>query len=318
MSFPLMRGHDKINVVPDLDPVAAARDAELGERMRAHPKIFPAGSPDFGFAVQTGPEWRIDVAGEADPEGGRGVLASTFRQYSEEPARPPKIRRAMRAAADRLDPEEGTPLAKDEWEIGDRRYRVIRIEKFTLIGGGVMEPPRVTDTDPPQDARYLHGHLVDPLVPTGHWETQLRLNLIGFLPIPGTVPEQIEIEARQAIRTHPGVVLLPPSFTVMEIKGDSWESLTAADGPTQARHDLAAYFTKILPRLREFRGDPPSAAELNDWTEAAAQIESMPGPEFSVLDRRFRIVRISRFMRVGVDGPEAPRPSDQDRYGFNC
>ncbi|WP_185758923.1 DUF5954 family protein [Actinomadura hallensis] len=32
--------------------------------------------------------------------------------------------------------------------------------------------------------------------------------------------------------------------------------------------------------------------------------------------REFRIVRVGRMLRLGRDGPEAPRPCDQDRYGL--
>ncbi|GAA4234809.1 hypothetical protein GCM10022254_40570 [Actinomadura meridiana] len=317
MSFPLMRNYDRINVVADLDPAPAARDAELGERMRAHPKLFPAGSPDFGFAIQDGRGWRIGSSGGSDPEGSRRSMAVHFRLTSrKEPDEAP--RRAMLAAADRLDPPEGEQLVKDEWEIGDCRYRVIRIEKYTLIGGGVMEPPRATDTDPPDESRLLAGHPIDPLAPTGQWQTQLKLNLAGYLPIPGTAPEQVEAEARHAIQTHPGVVLLPPTFTVVEIDGDSWQPFSGGDGPHSARHNLAAYFTEILPLLRKYQGDPASKEELAEWGEAAEQIESSPGPEFSALGRRFRTVRVSRFMRLGRDGPEGPRPSDQERYGLNA
>ena len=315
MTFPLMRGYDRINVVRDLDPVAAAQDAELGQRIRAHPKLFPAGSPDFGFAVQSGRTWHIGTSGGSDPEGSRHALASHLRRSAER-EKDSEVRSAMLAAADRLDPEDGEQLAKDEWEIGDRRYRVIRIEKFTLIGGGVMEPPRATDAEPSEDGRLLHDHLVDPLAPVGQWEAQLRLNLVGHLPIPGTVPEQVEAEARQAIQTHPGVILLPPSFTVVEIEGDSWKPFTGAHGPDEARHNLAAYFTEILPRFREFQGDPPTPAEVDEWADAAKRIEAADGPEYAALGRRFRTVRVSRYMRLGVDGPEAPRPSDQDRYGW--
>jgi uncharacterized protein DUF5954 len=318
MTFPLMPGYDHINVVADtdLEPVAAVRDREIGERMRAHPKLFPAGAPDFGYAVQTGAEWRIRSAGGGDPSGARYSLASHLRRDAAEREKDAGIARAMRAAAARLDPEDGEQLAKDEWEIGDRRYRVIRIEKFTLIGGGVMEPPRPTDTDPPDGARLLSDHLIDPRAPAGYWEAQLRLNLVGYLPIPGTVPDTVELEARHAIRTHAGVILLPPTFAVVEIKGDSWEPITGADGPEQARSYLASYFTEILPRLRAFHGDPTTPAELAEWNLAAEQIEATSGPEFTALGRRFRTVRVSRMLRLGRDGPEGPRPSDQERYGM--
>jgi hypothetical protein len=316
MTFPLMRGYDHINVVADLDPVAAMRDEELGERILAHPKLFPAGSPDFGYAVQTGAEWHIGSVGASDPSGARYALASHLRRGAAEREKNPEVAHAMLAVSDRLDPEEGEQLPKDEWEICDCRYRVIRIEKFTLIGGGVMEPPRSTDTDPSDEARFLRGHLIDPRAPAGQWEAQLRLNLVGYLPIPGTVPEQVQVEARHAIRTHAGVILLPPTFTVVEIKGDSWEPLTGGDGPGQARSHLASYFTQLLPRLREFQGDPATRAELAEWTEAAEQIMAATGPEFTVMGQRFRTVRVSRMLRLGRDGPEGPRPSDQERYGL--
>lgn len=316
MAFPLMRGYDHINVVADLDPVAAMKDDDLGERMRAYPKLLPAGSPDFGYAVQTGSEWRIGCTGACDPEGARYDLAAHLRRSARDRERDPEVGRAMLAAADRLDPEDGDQLPKDEWEIGDRRYRVIRIEKFTLIGHRVMEPPRPTDVDPPDEERVLRGHPIDPLAPAGRWEAQLRLNLVGYRPIPGTVPDIVQTEARHAIRTHPGVIVLPPTFTVVEIKDDMWEPLTGGDGPGIARDNLAHYFTELLPRLREYQGDPASPAELAEWAGAAERIRATPGPEFAVLGRRFRTVRVSRMLRVGRDGPEGPRPSDQERYGL--
>jgi hypothetical protein len=316
MAFTLMRDYDKINVVAELDPVAAARDTELGRRMRAYPKLYAGLRPDFGFAVQTGGTWRIRTAGASDPDGSRVCLASHLRRRAAEREKDPGLRRALRSAADRLDPEDGPPLAKDEWEIGDSRYRVIRVEKFTLIGGGVMEPPRATDIDPPPEARLLSDHLIDPLAPAGRWEAQLRLNLVGNLPRRGSVPDQIMAEARHAIRTHPGVVLLPPGFVVMEIKGTSWQPFTDAEGPAEARDNLAAHFTELLPRFRQFQGDPATPAELVEWTAAAERIRATAGPEFAALGRRFRIVRVSRFLRLGRDGPEGPRPSDQERYGL--
>jgi Family of unknown function (DUF5954) len=317
MAFSLMPGYDHINVVADLDPVAATRDQDLGERIRAYPKMFPAGSPDFGHAVQHGTEWRIGCLGATDPSAARYGLASDLRQGAAERDGDPEVTRAMLAAAGRLDPEEGEQLAKDEWEIGEHRYRVIRIEKFTLIGDRVMEPPRPTDTDPPDEARLLRDHLIDPRAPAGQWEAQLRLNLAGYLPVPGTVPDTIQAEARHAIRTHAGVILLPPTFIVVEIKEDSWDPLTGAEGPGLARHHLAGYFTELLPRLREFHGDPATPAELAEWAQAAERIEATTGYEFTAMGRRFRTVRVSRFLRLGRDGPEGPRPCDQERYGLN-
>jgi hypothetical protein len=316
MTFPLMRGYDHINVVAELDPVAAVRDNELGERMRAYPRLVPAGSPDFGYAVQTGPEWRIGCLGAVDPSGARIDLASHLRRSAGKAETDPQLARAMRAAAGKLDPEDGRQLPKDEWEIGDRRYRVIRIEHFTLIGDRVMEPPRLTDTDGADGAGMLRDHLIDPLAPAGQWEAQLRLNLVGYMPKPGAVPDTVVTEARHAVRTHAGVILLPPTFIVVEVKAGSWRPITEGDGPGDARRNLAAYFSELLPRLYEYRGSPAAPAELAEWRRAATRIEGTAGYEFTVMERSFRTVRVSRMLRLGRDGPEGPRPSDQERYGL--
>lgn len=310
-----MNGYDRIDMVADLDPVAAVRDRELGERIREYPKLFPAGSPDFGFAVQSGTDWRIGSVGTSDPESARRSLAAHLRRSVAEQDPAPDLARAMMDAAGRMDPEEGDQLAKDEWEIGERRYRVIRIERFTLIGGGAMEPPRSTDTDP-CGPTLLRDHPIEPLAAAGHWETQLRLNLVGFRPIPGTVPEIVQTEAVHAIRSHPGVILLPPTFTVVEIQDDGgWQPFTGGDGPGEARDNLAAHFTQLMPLIRFHQGDPASEAELAEWERAAQEITATDGYEFAALGRRFRTVRVSRMMRLGRDGPEGPRPSDQERYG---
>ncbi|MFG2002151.1 DUF5954 family protein [Spirillospora sp. NPDC048911] len=315
MAFPLMPGYDHINLVADLDPVAAVRDEETGERIRRFPKLIPAGSPDFGFAVQTKTEWRIGCTGASDPSGARYDLARNLRLEAEY-EKDAEVVRALRAAAERLDPAEGEQLPKDEWEIGDHRYRVIRIEKFTLINQGVMEPPRLTDTDNPEEDSLLRDYLLEPRAPAGQWEAQLRLNLVGYIPRPGDLPDEIMAEARHAIRTHAGVLLLPPAFTVLEIIGTKAKPITGGRDPGEARRRLAGYFSDLLPGLREFQGDPATTAELAEWAAAAERIEATNGHDFTVLGRRFRTIRVSRMLRLGRDGPEAPRASDQRRYGL--
>lgn len=310
MTFALMRGYDHINVVARLDPVAAVRDRELGDRIRRYPKIFSFGSPDFGHAIQTGDTWRIGALGCDEPSAARYSLAIDLRTAAaSEPD--PATAEAMLAAAARLDPEEGEQLAKDEWEIGDRRYRIIRVEKFMQLGDRVLEPPRSTDADLAGDG-LLRDHLLDPAAPCGQWEAQLRLNLVGFMPKPGTVPDVVRAEARHAIQAHPGVVLLPPTFVSVELAGDSWAPLTGGDDPDDARVRLARRFTGLLPRLREFQGDPASPEELAEWDALAKGILATRGHSFSVRGREFRTVRVSRMLRLGRDGPEAPRPSDQE------
>lgn len=317
-----MRGYDQIKVVSDLDPVAAMRDRDLGTRMRDYPRFISGGGPDFGFAIQTaaqdGAAWRVGTAGGGDPYTSRIALASHLRVEAEERQDDAGLQRARLAAANRLDPEDGEQLPKDEWEIGAHRYRIIRIEKFILIGNRVMEPPRPTDVDPPSPAAaFLHDLLIDPLAPAGPWEAQMRLNLAGWLPpFAEPVAQAVVAEARHGVRTHPGVILLPPTFEVVEFAGDSFRRVTGANGPAKARENLAFHFSEILPLLREWDGDPATPAELAQWKEAAEQVMGSPGPEFTVQGRRFCTVRVCRMIRLGRDGPEAPRPSDQELYGY--
>ncbi|WP_051713157.1 DUF5954 family protein [Spirillospora albida] len=310
MSFPPMPGYDTINLVSDLEPVAAVRDGEIGERMRAYPRLLPAGSPDFGFAEQRGREWRVRYAGATEPSEARHALGRHLRGAA---AGAPDAA-GLLAAAGRLDPEDGAQDRRDDWPVRDRRFRIIRIEKFTLLGDRTMEPPRPTDDAPAADPP-LADHLLDPRAPAGQWEAQLRLNLIAYTPLPPGVPPAVREEAREAMRTHPGLVLLPPTFTVVEVKGAAWEPLTGGSTPRQAVGNLAGYFIDLLPRLRAFRNDPPTGAELAEWARASAEIRASSGHDIEVIGRRFRVVRVSRLIRLGRDGPEGTRPSDQDRCG---
>jgi hypothetical protein len=312
MTFALMRGYDHINVVARLDPVAAVRDRELGDRILRYPKIYSIGSPDFGHAVQTGDEWRIGSLGADDPTAARYNLAIDLRTAAEGESSAATAA-AMRAAAGRLDPEDGEQLAKDEWEIGDRRYRIVRVERFVQFGDRVLEPPRATDADIAADG-LLRDHPIDPAAPCGHWEAQLRLNLVAFMAASGDIPDIVRTEARHAIHAHPGVVVLPPTFMVVELEGDGWGPLTGGDTPEDARDGLARHFTGRLPRLREFGGDPASPDELAEWCAMAAEIRATPGHSFSVRGREFRTVRVARMLRLGRDGPESPRPSDHQHY----
>lgn len=311
MEFPLMRGYDLIIVVSAPDPVMAVKDSELGDRFVAYPKLLPAGVADFGYAVQTGPTWRVGTVSGPFLEDARHDLTVHLREAARKGT---DARDALLAAARRLDPEQGEKLAEFEWEIGGHRYRVIRIEQFTLGGDGEMEPPRSTDTDPLPGTASYSGRVIDPMAAVAHWEAQLRLNLVGCQPIPHTVSDMVRTEARIALETHPGVVLLPPCFAVVEIEGRAMQAIVRADGADEARENLAAYLTRTLPRLREATCDPADPVELAEWAEAAEQVRATTGPRFCVLGRRFQTVRISRFLRLGRDGPEPPRPSDLAEY----
>lgn len=305
MAFDGMPGYDLINVVRDLGPVAAVRDQEAAERMRAYPKIVGAGPPDFGVAEQSGGAWRILLLGAADPYSARVDLAVRLRERSERHG--PRERGGMLAVADRLDPEVGESTTDTDFTAGGRRYRIVRVLGFTRFGEDGPEPVRPTDTD----EGPVRSFVLDPVAPVGPSDAALRLELLSLVPAAGTVPEVLRQEAVAAIRNHPGAVLLPPEFAVAEDLDDRWRPITGGDGPQDARDALAHYFRVILPRFPP-PGTAPSPGELAEYAHAAEQIDGDRGVEFVACGRRFRIVRVARMIRVGPDGPEPCRPSDEE------
>ncbi|WP_242907080.1 DUF5954 family protein [Actinomadura terrae] len=301
-----MPGYDLINLVRDLGPVEAVRDQESAERMRVYPKIVGAGPPDFGVAERSGGAWRIRHLGALEPYGARIDLAMHLRHSAGRHER--RVRERMLAIADRCDPEVGEQTGETDFAVGGLRYRIVRVLGFTRFGEDGPEPARPTDTE----EGPLRSFLIDPTAPVGPSDAALRLELLSLLPAAGTVPEAVRREAVAAIREHPGVVLLPPEFTVAEDLDDRWRPLTGGDGPQDARDALAHYFRVILPRHAPGGGPPPSKGELAEYARAADQVDAERGVEFVACGRRFRIVRVVRMVRVGPDGPEPARPSDED------
>ncbi|WP_131739960.1 DUF5954 family protein [Actinomadura roseirufa] len=306
MAFQRMTGYDLINLVRDLGPVAAVRDQEAAERMRVYPKVVGAGPPDFGVAEQSGRAWRILRLGAMEPYGARVDLAVHLRDTAA--GRDRRAREEMRAIADRCDPEVGEATADNDFAAGGTRYRIVRVLGFTRFGEDGPEPARATDTE----EGPLRSFLIDPTAPVGPAEAALRLELLSLVPAAGTVPEGLRQEAVTAIRDHPGVVLLPPEFTVVEDLDDRWRPITGGDGPQDARAALAHYFRVILPRFTPPGTPPPSPGELAEYARAADRVDADRGVEFVACGRRFRVVRVVRMIRVGPDGPEPARPSDDD------
>ncbi|MGP4028269.1 DUF5954 family protein [Actinomadura sp. 3N407] len=331
MSFEGMPGHDLINVVRDLEPVAAVRDQEAAERRRAYPEIVGMGPPEFGCAEQAGGVWRILSLGALDPREARVDLSVHLRGVAGD--HEPAVREDMlriadaleqagleqaapeRAAPERAAPERAGSAAPEggagcnECAAGPLRFRIVRVLGFARFGDDGPEPARVTDgEDGP-----LREFAIDPAAPVGPADAALRLELLGLAPAEGTVPDELRREAVTAIKAHPGVVLLPPEFTVLEDRDGLWRPVTGGIGPQDARDSLAHYFRVLLPKAGpEDCGPPPSPGELAEYAEAADRIDADGGVEFVACGRRFRIVHVIRMIRVGPDGPEPARPSDED------
>ncbi|MFD6695838.1 DUF5954 family protein [Micromonospora aurantiaca (nom. illeg.)] len=48
------------------------------------------------------------------------------------------------------------------------------------------------------------------------------------------------------------------------------------------------------------------------YPQSAEEVDATQANEVTVLDRRFRVIRVETLLRFGSDGPEPPRPSDHD------
>lgn len=334
MSFEGMPGHDLINVVRDLEPVAAVRDQEAAERRRAYPGLAGAGPPEFGCAEQAGGAWRILSLGAPSPGAARAGLAEHLRglagdhdqavgkellrladalEHGRAGDTAPEACPDGRPGGDRDGRPGGMPDGsrggpeRNECTAGPLRFRVVRVPGFARFGDDGPEPARVTDSGegPAPDPR------IDPAAPVGPADAALRRELLGLVPQPGAVPEEERREAAAATEAYPGVVLLPPYFTVMEDRDGLWWPVARGASPQEARDALAHYFRVLVPQDAPAGCAPPSPGELAEYARAADRIDAAGGIEFMACGRRFRIVRLIRMIRVGPDGPEPARPSDE-------
>ncbi|WP_147312237.1 DUF5954 family protein [Thermomonospora umbrina] len=308
MDFPPMTGHDLINVVRVSEPVALVREHEAAERAEDYPKLAGAGRPDFGVAEQHGPTWRIVGLGCMEPQGARADLAAHLRASLKDADE--AVRAEGLAVAARLDPEEGEPAGGNEWVVADRRYRIVRTQGYVRLGADGPEPVRSTDTEPPTEHPAC-GFALEPAAPASPADAALRLDLINLVPAPGTVSPEALDEAAAALGAYPGVVLLPVDYVVVEQCEGSWLPVTRGHGPKEARRSLGLYFETVLPRIGLPGRPPPTPEELAPYLAAAARLSEESRNEFTVHDRRFRVIRVINTIRVGPDGPEPARPTDE-------
>ncbi|MEU4347726.1 DUF5954 family protein [Streptomyces sp. NPDC023838] len=130
-------------------------------------------------------------------------------------------------------------------------------------------------------------------------------------PQEGPIAAFAEQEAWQARQRYPEIlgVGVPEFFHARECETGGWELPEHSnDAPQGARDGLGC----------RFRGLAKDASDAGDdrarrkWLAAAARMDREVVDEVRVLGERFRIVRASRFIRMGPSGPEPPRPSDPD------
>lgn len=303
--------HLTITVTHRDDPVSEVTEQDIIRAAERYPGLVLRG-PVFGIAEQRpedGPRWRLlsDMS-DGFPQHARDGLVSRLWCTARDRTQPGDALRAhLLAAVARLGRE---PL--DELAVGTTRYRIVRGDEFARLGPGGIEGPRPTDPDQPAGACRTTGFVVDHARATSVAESIRRLELLPLSYRAERIPAEIRADSRRALRTHPGVVLLPAVFTFAERRKGAWEPMAAPQPtPQAARRTLCDYLSEFLPHL-----EPASAADAEACARAVDAYRSGPRrDELSVLGRRFRIIRVGRMMRIGPDGPEAPRPSDQDPYG---
>ncbi|UNZ16926.1 DUF5954 family protein [Streptomyces sp. 891-h] len=305
-----------IRVAPLAEPVAAMADEEAWLARERYP-VLMGFRPVFGPARERRTEadgkarWQLlSYFGAPTPQSARDGLGSHFRRRAHEAreAGDEETRAACQAAAERLDRE-----ALDELTVLGERYRVVRAENVIRSGPAGPEPPRPSDPDPaaPGTARRLPdrtaGFVLDAAAPTGPSEGILKAELLASAHREGDEP-QVREDARRAAVTHPGGVLLPPAFLFAEEECGAWRSETGDSGtPQEARDSLTMLLRVLAPALQNL-----DEATRAVYKEAADRLDEERGVELRFAGRRLRLVRVERFVRIGPDGPEGPRPSDYD------
>ncbi|PZG95832.1 PE-PGRS family protein [Streptomyces sp. NTH33] len=128
----------------------------------------------------------------------------------------------------------------------------------------------------------------------------------------GPIAALADQEAWQARELYPELlgVGLPEFFYARERDAGGWELLGRCGDPEPqgARDSLGSHF-RLRAKDAEEAGD---AEGRKTWTAAALRMDREVVDEIRVRGERFRIVRASKFIRMGRSGPEPPRPSDSD------
>ncbi|MEV7849323.1 DUF5954 family protein [Streptomyces sp. NPDC088135] len=308
--------HLVINVQHRDDPVSLVTEADALVASRTYGKIVVRG-PLFGIAEQRRgerPRWRLLTDMDTGyPQDARDQLNSYLWFKAKDETDDPRERRVLLDAVARLETE---PL--NELTVGDTRYRVVRADEFARTGQGRLEPPRATDVDSegwdllPRTPSTTKGFVVDHAAAVGLTEGLDRMGLVPVSYTSDRFPPDVLADSQRALRTHPGLVLLPVVFRVMEHKEKSW-SMASSQHPTpqDARRSLVHYLKTYLPMTGEV--DERDAAV---YARAADSFVRRVRPnELKVRGRCFEIARIERMMRIGPAGPEGPRRSDVDDQG---
>ncbi|MFB7272064.1 DUF5954 family protein [Streptomyces sp. NPDC056244] len=299
------------------DPAAWVREADAVDASQRYPHIALRG-PVFGIAAQdpeAGPDWRmVTPAADGTPQQARDGLNSHLWFRAKDDTDDRDVRRELLDAVAVL---ERDPV--NELKVLGVRYRVVRCDEFTRIGTDGLEPPRPTDAEA-RDASWegLHhtesldeGFVLDPGRDEGLFAGAMKLSLRSLAYSDSRFPADVRADSEQAATDYPDIALLPVGFGVAERRGKGWRPRgVLMPTPHDARRMLHSAMTETWPELHEFDQD-----EKDTYAKAAEELKTAARVnDVHVDDRLFRICRIERAIRMGPDGPEPPRPTDQDQY----
>ncbi|MGW0882314.1 DUF5954 family protein [Streptomyces sp. NPDC002671] len=320
-----------------MEPVEAAVEADaVDAAVQAGAVAFRG--PLFGVAAQSaddGQRWRVVVAVSANcPQMARDSLNSLLWFRAKDEAQDRAERRALLAAVARLERER-----VDELKVLETRYRIVRAEEYAGAGANGIEQPRPTDPEPlapdwspgTKEAAIDDGLVLDPDAPLTPTQAAERLALRSFAYTGSRFPDAVRSESHRALKTHPDVLLLPATFTVVEKDRPGWQPVSRPHASAHgARKTLDFFLTWLEPRQRglipvdadrhvdartEVAENAGSAdAELTAYAEAADRLRTGRVNQLEVLDTVYRIARTRRLLRWGPDGPEGPRPSDDNGH----
>ncbi|MGW0390996.1 DUF5954 family protein [Streptomyces sp. NPDC003042] len=319
-----------------VEPVEAAVEADAVDAVARAGDVVVRG-PLFGVAAQSagdGQRWRVVAAVTAGcPQQARDELNSRLWFRAKDEAHDRAERRTLLAAVARLESER-----VDELAVAGTRYRVVRAEEYAGAGPDGMEQPRPTDPEPPvpdwdraaKGPEIDDGLVLDPDAPVTPTQALEQLALRGLCYTGERFPEDVRADARRALDTHPDVLLLPPTFGVVERTASGWKPISGPHATAHAaRKSLDFALTWMWPRMQghiPHDADPhtdartwtagdgasagPRGTELAAYAEAADALRAGRVNRLEFQGAVYQIVRTRRLLRWGPDGPEGPRPSD--------
>ncbi|MBT2482404.1 DUF5954 family protein [Streptomyces sp. ISL-94] len=325
-----------VRVRVPVEPVEAAVEADAVDAVTRAGDVVVRG-PLFGVAAQgagDGPRWRVVIEMTAGcPQQARDGLNSLLWFRAKDEADDKAERRALLAAVARLEEER-----VDELAVAGTRYRVVRAEEYAGTGPAGIEQPRPTDPEPlvpdwdraAKDAAVDDGLVLDPDAPLTPSQALEQLALRGLCYTGERFPRDVREDALRALDTHPDVLLLPPTFTVVERGASGWRPVTGPHATAHAaRRSLDFALTWMWPRMHGhipqgahphtdartgIPGGEPSAGrrttELAEYAQAADTLRARRVNRLEFQGTVYQIARTRRLLRWGPDGPEGPRPSD--------